>query len=920
MKTKHLFYAAGMAALMAACTNEDIVLDSPQMSWTGERAVVENVQLDFNSGVDSRLTYDGQYAWEATDVIGALLMDRPTGVTTDWSTKYELVNDINTSYPFAYDAEEGTWSCPGKMLEGNYFFAFPWSNYEGERRVNHSLFNQAQNGVGASAVAQSFADNQFFIGYAQIEAGTQTNETLENVVMADVLGGIQLRMVNNTGKTLHVYKVVLDGAYGAVTFEPATASYDSETGFNYAKYIGDEDYVAATANKHDALRAVAKGVSGVAQLMVNGTDAERAIPAGSTGYAVIMSAPFKVADLVDPVSIKVYTDEGYVNAVSTFASLNDINGNPVEKVAPGVKTTLQVGIAPGDLQATTEMSVYTEQDLLKLIQWNLNKNTTTPLIATLEKDVTMTKEIFDALKSNTNLTLSITGNGKVLTLAADLPNNVLDYAKLTIAGTSKVIAKGTIVASAKTSAKAATLEIAKGATLNINTEAVGGVDGMTLPIINNYGNVNIAAVKVTAAGAFTNYAKNGVVTVATGADVKIAMTNFGVINNNGYMDGSVTNKAKAVINLGAVSTQLNVTNEAEATINAAANSQITCTSNAGLIKCADNTVSVPDGTSGKVAIPATGTIAKDAYKDSGFNTLILTGETTFSDTQADIVNIIAEDGAIIKVANGKALSLTSLEVNGAVSIITNTTTGDNGSSLTFTNATINKGAVLTNNGVLKVTGTVVGSSWKNEGQVINNQEIWFAPAIFSATTKYGKWQYKQPKEIQAGPDYGTEDDVTIDFNASVGTLKKLAAKITANVDGNDEVELINVMAPIDMSVEDNYNYVSALNYDVVLSANITNLKNSHALTMGKLTINSDITIEGTMNMVVIKVDEIVFAPAADATIQGLIEVDEVAVEGMGSEKVTVPSDASFTAGAIVAKNAAGKYLKWDNSTSTWMTR
>ena len=141
MKTKHLFLATALMASFAACTNEEIV--SEQQNVAAGRPTVDNVKLTFGENADSRLVYNKGYKWEATDVIGALLMDTPNGLpfttegwaTKTWKEKYTLSSNIHTSYPFTYSTEDKTWGCNAKMLEGNYFFAFPWESYDGTVRL-----------------------------------------------------------------------------------------------------------------------------------------------------------------------------------------------------------------------------------------------------------------------------------------------------------------------------------------------------------------------------------------------------------------------------------------------------------------------------------------------------------------------------------------------------------------------------------------------------------------------------------------------------------------------------------------------------------------------------------------------------------------------------------------------------------------
>ena len=236
MRTKHLFYTAAMAALFAACVNDDFETIGQQENAVNDgRPVVGNVELNFTKGgADTRLIYDNGYAWEATDEIGALLMDNviaeyPETESLTWLEKYKLVNDIHTSYRFTYDVNEKVWGCDAKMLEGNYFFAYPWEDYDGRREVAHSLINQEQDGIGGNVVAESYADNQFFIGYSRIMAGTGTNEVLDNCVeMVPLLGAIQLRITNTGTQTYHINKVVLsnhEGLASVLTFDPTTAEY-----------------------------------------------------------------------------------------------------------------------------------------------------------------------------------------------------------------------------------------------------------------------------------------------------------------------------------------------------------------------------------------------------------------------------------------------------------------------------------------------------------------------------------------------------------------------------------------------------------------------------------------------------------------------------------------------------------------------
>ena len=392
MRTKHLFYTAAMAALFAACVNDDFETIGQQDNVVNDgRPVVSDVKLNFTKGgADTRLSYEGQeigYQWEATDEIGALLMDnvvadKPETESLTWLEKYELVNDIHTSYRFTYDVNNKVWGCDAKMLEGNYFFAYPWESYNGERRVKHSLTNQSQEGVEAGVRRESYAKNQFFIGYSQIMAGTEDTEVLDSSVeMVPVLGAIQLQIVNTGTQTRHINKVVLKSnhLYSTLTFDPTKAEYGTQGAwnlknsdlrgmdedykwnmpenaryFNYANYTGNKEDVFSSEAKtpayvynigegdeyvrNEALRAVVKqdptDTDQYAQITITGTDEQRALVStkadeNAIAYVLIMANEVKditakTADGKDGgLLMDIYTDEGIVRNIDLTVKTTD---------------------------------------------------------------------------------------------------------------------------------------------------------------------------------------------------------------------------------------------------------------------------------------------------------------------------------------------------------------------------------------------------------------------------------------------------------------------------------------------------------------------------------------------------------------------------------------------------------------------
>lgn len=207
-------------ALFAACTNDEFI-SNEQGIQSGDAALRPSVDVTLNvlgdGDADTRLTYNGKYNFEdGKDVIGALLMDKLVGEgrpfdnleaweETPWLQRYELVDYINTDYPFK--RSNGQWSTDAKMLEGNYFFAFPFASYEGYREAVHSIGEQVQYGQD---IDRAYADNQFFIGYNRIHAGTQGEEVMNaSLELVPVLGTVGIQVKNVGTGEMTVKKIVL---------------------------------------------------------------------------------------------------------------------------------------------------------------------------------------------------------------------------------------------------------------------------------------------------------------------------------------------------------------------------------------------------------------------------------------------------------------------------------------------------------------------------------------------------------------------------------------------------------------------------------------------------------------------------------------------------------------------------------------
>lgn len=290
MRTKHLFSAAMLTALFAACSNEELGnLTAPEVNNDG-RLTVQNVKLDFSKGNDAtgntRVVFDpatGDYSWVNGDKVGALLMDQIDGTDCKyrpysdseewakltWTEKYDLINYIHTDYPFVYNKADGTWTSNAAMLEGNYFFVSPYEGYNSKRQLIHSIAGQTQKDGTIAATAEAFGKNQYWIGYSQIKEGNKTSEALTNVEMTRVLAPIRFEIKMIGTQTYKVNKITIQGedVRTLLTIDPTcdfdlpstdpSEGYKGENGegaynledgsgtdikhFNYANYLSNWD-------------------------------------------------------------------------------------------------------------------------------------------------------------------------------------------------------------------------------------------------------------------------------------------------------------------------------------------------------------------------------------------------------------------------------------------------------------------------------------------------------------------------------------------------------------------------------------------------------------------------------------------------------------------------------------------------------
>ena len=425
-----------LLSLFAACTNDDFI-SYEQGGQSGDAAMRPTVGVTLNvlegDGADTRLSFipgeDKGYLWQTNDTIGALLMDKVIAKDNNgkdirphddieaweemaWTSRYELVDYINTNYPFVRQSD-GSWVTNAKMLEGNYFFTFPFAAYNGNREAIHSIGEQVQDGTSTASLQEAYANNQFFIGYARIHAGTEGGDVMSaDLEMTPVLGAVGIKIKNVGNQDFTVKKIVLQsGAFNTlVKVDPTMAEYEGEDEsdsynltytdpnpnwsndvkyFNYANY--EEDYNAdfterfanpsdiytlgklvnnteksVNYNRKNALRAVMNGIAKNENANnggspINGADDRAELTVlnapvqkgnqNATESFVIMTNIYDYAESEAVINAYIYTDRGMVGPVQ----ISNINGevNDVQKHVTVISENPIVKIAPDEVNSVT---------------------------------------------------------------------------------------------------------------------------------------------------------------------------------------------------------------------------------------------------------------------------------------------------------------------------------------------------------------------------------------------------------------------------------------------------------------------------------------------------------------------------------------------------------------------------------------
>lgn len=303
MKTKYLLATAAVGALLAACSQDDLVTPDVKVANPLKgRPVVGSVVLADDEAETRYNAETGKF--ENGDALGLYLMDEfrgfaewpnanetPWKYQTCWWQMYKLTDNIQTNYTYVRGDSDDEWVNHGSQLcEGNYIAFFPQNNRATNRR---DLWHPIKANVVLnphSSIKNYFVnrENQFSVGYEQIYRDLEPRadgKLAADVSMKLIMTYAKFYFENQASNKFKIKKVVFKDPSGRTLpnvayVKPANSGLDE-----WAKSVSDKsnvkdgcDYVLASGlyNRKSFTQEVARS------LVQYASTADGQIPYGMT--------------------------------------------------------------------------------------------------------------------------------------------------------------------------------------------------------------------------------------------------------------------------------------------------------------------------------------------------------------------------------------------------------------------------------------------------------------------------------------------------------------------------------------------------------------------------------------------------------------------------------------------------------------
>lgn len=568
MKTKLLLSTMALAALMSGCSNDEWNENAANVSGLENRRVAGKVEFSIADGTSTRMeeTESGAIIFSADDKISAALMDEFKG-------QYPVTNFVNymqTNYPFVQ--ESNSWVSEGVLLEGNYFFSYPFNACVQNRGaltntvpVDQYAYDRT---TGEVSTMQAYVDNQFYLGYSYIAAdgncvdcnGVPTLKS--NVKLEKVHAYPVFRFVNQTGapedKPLKVYKISLRK-------KDASMFYNTVAVFPKTKKFNAEEAVDEETGKYDLWETAVfnanmpgNDINTVNVLpfdcsTVNSTTLEYNLHFPEGGYEIENWTSFEAcmvvpAGIYGEMEVVLYTNEG----VGTYPVFMPATGEDYQvqsgmyKLSPYRKSLTTIRFDITSLSTNqTDFTVQSTENLIEYLKYIEPVGNSVKLnITTVGTKVELNQEVYDILK-NKNLKINLNGT---IVIPAGVPADAIDRINFYAAGSS-VINNGTQVVTEmpavdRGSSEASNVTIVNNGELTLKANMPNSwiMNNATLTVVDSdvfrlYNGENARATvteELTAIDLFNG----GQLTINKDATVNVlhSFSNAGMVTNNGTLN------------------------------------------------------------------------------------------------------------------------------------------------------------------------------------------------------------------------------------------------------------------------------------------------------------------------------------------------------------------------------------------------
>lgn len=549
MRRKTLFSMCAFAAVLAGCSNEELINVQPEASLT-DRAKV-NFVLSSNAGgyklgdteADTRTIWkDGNYYWDSTTKLGACIVD---GAVAD----QPAYDGIVTNHPFVpveaitTPVQTADFKTDTEVREGVYLFYHQYDSKAIQDRKLYCEFPTTQIMEDASKPYDHLTKQNFFISpLIKITDGIEDGATNEiPVQFVSMFSGFAPTFVNESGKDIEISKVEVVGGTNAFKVGGYINTVAAAGQFDGVVITGDyetsEELAAAIKEKKEGLQNGTRDLynaTGLEQASSVSINLPNIKVAAGASQEIRMLFPAGVYNK-NTLTVKVYATDGTVCSVA----LNPSTGNTIT-FNRNVFGTKEMELE--NFEKITAIDIYSIEDWRYALTVK-RENEVIPFKLMNDIEIESTEDIPSfALKVISNASEKLILKGE----------NTYEFNDQSVIANLQINEGATL--NYKGGEITTSLTNQKGATLNIQKDVTVGASN-TIATLTNNGTMTIAK-DVTLdnkASGFTNTGAKAVLNNNGTLLLSDAWTNNATLNNSGIIaiadSKTLTNSANCTINM-----------------------------------------------------------------------------------------------------------------------------------------------------------------------------------------------------------------------------------------------------------------------------------------------------------------------------------------------------------------------------------